>query len=1088
MNPTRMVCLGLCLLAATALAQEAIWIEGETPTRAKVFKHGWYSSVKKELLSGGEWISNYSNDPEAWAEYRFPVKTAGDYTLWVRCNPTDTSLEYSLDGAPAAAIDLASDPRGRVLISATPDFRALAWFKVGPLALTTGEHSLRFTFTSQERHHGGIDCLCLVNFAWVPAGREKPAGASEPLAALRPPEPAPTATGQPVRPAAPRVAAPRVLPGLGSFVWIEGEDAVASSFVKNSWYSGVRRELLSGGDWLSNYADSPGGAQWQFTIDEAGDYTWWVRCNPARSALAYSLDNGPLTTLDMSADPRDRINLVEALDHRFMAWLKLGTVKLAAGPHNVKIVLFGDLKNSGGIDCLCFVNFPWVPSGVERPKAPTPTRVPAPDEWFVFTPDDDSYSDQSIIDLSSLLHKPAGRYGFLQRRGKDLVFEQQGTPVKLWGLGARMARTPQLQEQQARLYAKYGLNMLRTHTLEATIGLLVKDPVTGKRDFDPKRIDQWDRWFATLKNQGIYSTLSCFYPHEITPDDGYPTELYEELPPLGKGRSSSGVVNFVPALQQAEEEWLKALLLHKNPYTGLRYIDDPAVAVLEIHNDDCIFWHAPLNDLAATPSMLPRHSALLKRLWMEWLQKRYGDDARLRVAWGGGMKPGDSVSNPAMSIYGAWEMAAAGPERDKVVATAERKRMGDFIRFLAETQRAYYEGRETMLRRLGYKGLTVTTAWRAGGPAADPANLWCDDAMDMIDRHSYFGGGAGGHSITPGKVDNGTHLAQPGSGTLSSGLYQVEDKPFCMTAWTQMPPNQWKAECAPLMAFYMMGLQGMDISYHVAGSRPRMGAGWPDLRSYITETPHYLGQFPALAFALYKGHITEGPLVAARRLKLDDIFQGIDALSQDFTGGGYDAKALQGNLATPQEVLAIGRVTAKVADGQQSSFAMDWSRYWDKTTRIVRSATGELTWDYGKRVVTLQTPKTQAVVGFAGGSEYDLPGVKVQVKTPFVSLLFTPLDDKPLAESGHILITALARDQQKGAEYNQDGTELLKTGEPVLMLEPVQATVTLKGGPITSVRVVDLYGVPTKQEVQRQGNTFSLDGRYATYYYEVLRQ
>ena len=92
----------------------------------------------------------------------------------------------------------------------------------------------------------------------------------------------------------------------------------------------------------------------------------------------------------------------------------------------------------------------------------------------------------------------------------------------------------------------------------------------------------------------------------------------------------------------------------------------------------------------------------------------------------------------------------------------------------------------------------------------------------------------------------------------------------------------------------------------------------------------------------------------------------------------------------------------------------------------------------------------------------DLPGVSVKVKTPFVSLIFTPLDDKPLAESAHILITAMAQDKQTGTRYNADGTELLAAGAPPLLMEPVQATLTFKGAPLTSVKVVDIYGVPDR--------------------------
>ena len=35
------------------------------------------------------------------------------------------------------------------------------------------------------------------------------------------------------------------------------------------------------------------------------------------------------------------------------------------------------------------------------------------------------------------------------------------------------------------------------------------------------------------------------------------------------------------------------------------------------------------------------------------------------------------------------------------------------------------------------------------------------------------------------------------------------------------------------------------------------------------------------------------------------------------------------------------------------------------------------------------------------------------------------------------------------------------------------------------VNVFDVYGVPTPKQVERMGNTFDIDGRYATYYYQV---
>jgi hypothetical protein len=891
-------------------------------------------------------------------------------------------------------------------------------------------------------------------------------------------------------------------------IWIEGEDYASSTFVEKSgagpWYHNdkIMKDLLSPGepgvsegDWHSHYTSNnhhdSGIAAYTFRISEGGSYTWWVRLNPFRNSnggadYSYSIDNGPWRDIDLSY-VTNRIDLVDpGLDIRFVAWTFGAVVDLARGSHTVKVRISDrdgtDREGHGGIDVMAFTNFPWAPAGVVRPDPNPP--APGPEDWFMLMAGPDPHSPQSIIDMSGLIEKPVGRHGFLKHKGKDLMFED-GMPVKFWGVDASMTATVESQRRQARFYAKHGINMVRQHPVEGVLGIL-QSGIRGVRNFDEAKLDKWDRWFSILKENGIYMTWSLFYPHVITSDDGYPADLYDELPDRGVGKSTSGVVNMMKELQDAQWQWERTLLEHVNPYTGLAYKDDPALAMIEVHNEDCIFWHAPLNDLADyNNGKLDRHAAILGQMWMNWVKGRYGDDRNLAAAWGDGTRSDDSVDNPKMKLYGAWEMEADGPRWNK---NSESKRMGDFIRFLAELQRDYYQRREQRLRELDYKAVTVTTAWKAGGPAASAANLWADDAMEAVDRHNYFGGGAGGHSIAAGSVNNDTHMSKAGRGILSSGLWQVEDKPFIMTEWTQKPPNQWKAEIAPLFAFYGMGLQGWDASFHFAASRSYMGNGWPSMRSYVTCTPHYIGQFPALAFAIYNHHFDEGETISARRLPMTEIFAGVDALDQTYGLAGYDENELLAHGETPVEALAIGRVTLKVKDGQEPSYLSDLSDCWDPQAHVIRSNTGQLTWDYGRRVVTVHTVKTQGVIGFVANQTYDLPGVTVRMgPTPFVSLLFTPLDNRPLIESGHILITAMAQDKQHGTVYSDDGTELIETGGPPLFLEPVQAALTFKGSELSSVNVVDVYGVPTAQQVERTGNTFSIDGRYATYYYQIKR-
>ncbi|HEX2749144.1 MAG TPA: hypothetical protein VHM91_14150, partial [Verrucomicrobiales bacterium] len=235
------------------------------------------------------------------------------------------------------------------------------------------------------------------------------------------------------------------------------------------------------------------------------------------------------------------------------------------------------------------------------------------------------------------------------------------------------------------------------------------------------------------------------------------------------------------------------------------------------------------------------------------------------------------------------------------------------------------------------------------------------------------------------------------------------------------------------------------------------------------------------AFALHKGHITQGALIAARRTTADKVVSGTNAWLQD-SYNGNDLVHTPGG--TPPEVFAAGRVTVgfKGGDGVEA----DLSKLWQKDAKTVKSSTGELLWDYGREHILVGSVKTQGVIGKCGGP-LKLPAVDLDVKTGFVSVIFTPLDDQPLAKSKHILITALGQDKQTGAKYSDDGTKLLSTGTAPLLMEPVQATIKLAGTAPSKVRPLDYYGVPMKTALEIKDGAFVIDGRSRAYYYEVLR-
>ena len=156
-----------------AMAQ-TIWVEGERPARSTMNRHPWwYDQVKKDQLSGGDWISNFSEEKEGEAEYRFDVPKAARYAFWIRANPVQAQLDYFLDKAPGKPIDMSTDVLDTVNLAADgkPDLRFLGWKKVGEFPLSAGPHTVRFRFYSKPQHHGALDAFVFTTEPFCPAVR-----------------------------------------------------------------------------------------------------------------------------------------------------------------------------------------------------------------------------------------------------------------------------------------------------------------------------------------------------------------------------------------------------------------------------------------------------------------------------------------------------------------------------------------------------------------------------------------------------------------------------------------------------------------------------------------------------------------------------------------------------------------------------------------------------------------------------------------------------------------------------------------------------------------------------------------------------
>lgn len=709
--------------------------------------------------------------------------------------------------------------------------------------------------------------------------------------------------------------------------------------------------------------------------------------------------------------------------------------------------------------------------------------------WFPFTPT--NTTEPGVIGMQEWLDAPAGKHGFVQIANEKLVFED-GREVKFWGTNI-CSRLPYVPAEKADSFVnfigKYGVNAVRFHkfTWYAYHG----DKST---EFDPKMFERFDYFQARLREKGIYYGWSHIYGHKVMADDSSRLLAYSEIRNLNYPWShlngtTSSLVNFAPDLQELSIDLTVNMLNHVNPHTGLRYADDPGLAFIEFQNEDNIFWGAIENSLEQAPT----YRALLCRQFSQWLKAKYGSQQSLEKAWGAGNIPeGELLAKE--NIYPQPSHSLFSNEYNK--SLKEKRAMPvhilDKMRFLYERQVEFYKKFEEAVRKTGYKGVLVSSCWQAGSGFSHLYNLHNDYLTGMIDRHNYFGGGAGGHSLTEGSVRNNSLVSQPGSGLLSTGLQQVVDRPFSLSEWMSLVPNEWTAEAASLVAVYGMGLQGWDASFSFATDIPRFSRY---LQSeghgvYNATSPLHMGLYPALGRMVYRNDVAESPVLGTRNVHVPSMAKGI-LDSEEMVEQGYDDKSFSGSV-TP-EMLAIGRFPVKFTDNPEKTDIPKFPQYWNQDAKTIVSSTGELKWNYGdKKYAAINTKGTKGIIGFAENENVVLGDWEIITDNPFAVIFITDLTSKgDLAGSEKILVTAVSRARNTGMEYEYEGNRTLLTsegGRPLLM-EPVKATVTVKNKANFDVVALDHDGLMTDKKVPVKNSSFTIDGeKYKTLYYLIIKK
>lgn len=719
------------------------------------------------------------------------------------------------------------------------------------------------------------------------------------------------------------------------------------------------------------------------------------------------------------------------------------------------------------------------------------TKSLADEKWFVFNPT--TWPSESAIVMDDWMEKPAGKHGKVKTIGDRFEFED-GTALKIWGVtgnfAPNLAPAKQDAEAMAAFWSSHGINSLRMFDigLPAWRGIGTADDAL---EYDPALLDRFDYFTSQLTKQGIYYRFVPFWGFRVLPKNQDQVLNYQEIVTWGTKHTlgTIGLANIAEDIQDLMIKKAVKLLTHVNPYTNLSYAQDPALGCLELQNEDDIFWFA----LTQACQFAPSYAKKLNERFASWLKKRYHSQDGLKKAWGSALGSESLDSGAILADTVVWKY---GMEHQKKISGNKDlvRRLLDNALFFHELQNEFYEKFTKAVRETGYKGPIVAGNWQAIEMIPHYYNLLSDAKIGQIDRHNYFGKGIWANMVSA-----------PGSGILSAGVQQVMGVPFGLSEWSEVYPAAYGAEAPPIVAAYGMGLQGWAVSHqhHSAVCNvtpPTWAKGWnlaylspmhtmagsPPWALWVVNTPTQIGQYPLLTRMLYRGDVKTGDVISTRRVSLKDLENGTFSFVEDYAQEG-DIKNFSKTSTVPPAALAAGRCLIQFTDKSEQSTPPDMTKY--EAGTVITSNTGQLKWDRAdKGFFTINTEGTKGVVGFAQGKTQILGNVTITSQSPFASILLTASSKQAtLDKAPSALLSAVARQSNSKFTYSSLDESIIENGDSPLLVEPVQADITLKGREIQQVNVLAQNGTRTNETLPVKNGTFQIDtGKDKTIYYEII--
>jgi hypothetical protein len=711
--------------------------------------------------------------------------------------------------------------------------------------------------------------------------------------------------------------------------------------------------------------------------------------------------------------------------------------------------------------------------------------------WYPFNfPLDDTNLDS--IDLTGFLDPPAGKHGFVEVGRDGHFYFADGVRARFFGTNVGGSGAfPDKDDANviaARL-AKYGVNLLRIHAIDGRWAPLIDYARGDSRQFNEEMLDRLDFFFAELKKRGTYVYFDMLDYRRFMEADGV-----KDAPLLEHGwhHSIKGASCFNDRMIELQKEFAEKFFTHRNPYTGLRYVDDPAVAVVEITNENSVFY------FSNTTLTLPCYVDELESRWNRWLLDRYGSRRGLAEAWtnADGQCALLAEEHPARSsVVLPMKWLYQDPVDAAYVGERSPARVNAMVRFFVGLQRRYYGRMREHLKRIGIRVPITGT-----NQTFCPASNYADAVNDFMSRNNYwchpnvhakpfftFRNLAMVRSEIP-RVSN--PVAEVASSTVAG-------KPMIVPEFNFPWPIEYRAEGLLVMTAYAC-LQDWDGLLFFTYNPDRKTLEWFGNQS----DPVRWGEYPAAALMFHRQDAAAARNTVHVAYSESDVFTArpshgradsspyryvpyVSKVRNYYFQETYagDADVVVVPHGAPAERFAKARRVVSLADrahrrrgaavgekvdpiGDYRLFAesakkwglLDYDDFANLEQRYA-SDTGQLCLDRGRGVFTIDTPRTKGAVGFVGeAGPIDLGGWTLDCATPFAAVVATSLDGRPLGESGHLLVTAVARAENTGQAFYQGKRSVPQRGRLPVIAEPVRGELAIQVPGPTIVYPLDETG------------------------------